>query len=84
MLREDAVTVLADPSNWWRYDPDGNWDSNEDLSRDAGLEDSDTSPMTVIYTLFTTDATNELGLIRWPWWQGPTHPQPPRLERTTG
>jgi hypothetical protein len=70
MLRDDAVAVLGDPSNWWRYDPDDNWDSNEDLSRYAGLEDSDTSPMTVIYSLFTTDATNELGLIRWPWWHG--------------
>ena len=74
MLREDALAALGDPSNWWRYDSEDNWDPNEDLSRYADLEASDTSPITAIYTLFATDSTNDLGLIRWPWWCGPTRP----------
>jgi hypothetical protein len=66
MLREDASAVVGDPGNWWRYDPDDNWDPSEDLSRYAGFEDSDTSPIAVIYTVVSTDSANELGLIRVP------------------
>lgn len=82
MLGEDAVAVLGDPGNWWSYDPDMNWDPNEDLSRYAGLESLDTSSATS-YTLATTDATNELGLIRWPWWQGPVRPESLRTRTNT-
>lgn len=57
MLRKDAAAVVGDPSNWWRYDLDENWDVNEDLSRYTGFEESDTSPMAATYTVITTDPT---------------------------
>jgi hypothetical protein len=29
LTRSEALTVVAEPGNWWRYLPDTNWDPNE-------------------------------------------------------
>lgn len=83
ILREDAVATLGDSGNWWNYDPDCNWDPEEDLSRYAELDDLSIPPTSVNYMLSTTDVTNELGLTRWPWWDGPARPESPRTGTNT-
>ena len=67
MPHDLAAEAVSDPENWWRYDPGGNWDPGEDLTRYAGLEAANTEPMTTIYTLITVKAALDLGLVRCPW-----------------
>ena len=68
-----AAQALADPNNWWRYDPDGNWDPDEDLSRYAELANGNTEPMATIYSIITTAKGLEGGvLVTW------AKPQPAR------
>jgi len=61
MLPDLAAEAVSNPENWWRYHPDENWDPNEDLTRYAALEDTDTDPMTALYSVITTG-----GWERWP------------------
>jgi len=44
-----AAEVVADPDNWWKYDPDEN-------TTGAGAADTDADPTIVPYTLLATDA----------------------------
>lgn len=68
MFRDMAVQAVSNHENWWRYDPDGNWDPEEDLSRYADMASTNTEPMTRMYTIIATQETRDLGLIRYPWW----------------
>ncbi len=52
---DQAAAALADPENWWRYDPDGNWDPDEDLERYSELSKGNSEPMTTIYSIITTE-----------------------------
>ena len=61
-----AAQALADPKNWWRYDPDDNWDPNEDPSRYANLADDKTEPMTTLYSVCTTEVARQRGIALWP------------------
>jgi len=61
-----AAGALADPENWWRYDPDGNWDPNEDLSRYADQATGNTEPMTTLYSIYATEAARQRGIPIWP------------------
>ena len=54
MTMDRAAEALADPDNWWRYDPDENWDPGEDLSRYAHLAQGNTEPMATLYSVITT------------------------------
>ena len=66
MTSDRAAQALADPDNWWRYDPDGNWDPDEDLSRYGELAKGNTSPMTTIYSIITTSTALDQGIPpRW-------------------
>src|SRR5215467_16042774 len=49
-----AAEALGNPDNWWRYDPDENWDPNEDLSRYAELAKGNTNPMTWMYSIIAS------------------------------
>lgn len=69
MTSDRAAQALADPKNWWQYDPDANWDPNEDLSRYADLAD-DTEPTTV-YSVLTTEVARQRGIQIWPRGHGP-------------
>jgi hypothetical protein len=64
MTSDRAAQALADPENWWRYDPDLNWDPNEDLSRYADLATGNTEPMTTLYSVHATE------VARIPIWHG--------------
>jgi hypothetical protein len=66
MLRDMAVDVVSDHENWSRYDPDGNWDPEEDLSRYADMAATNTEPMTKMYTVIATQEARNLGLVRFP------------------
>ncbi len=37
MLPDLAMDAVSKHENWWRYDPEENWDPGEDLTRYAGL-----------------------------------------------
>jgi hypothetical protein len=66
MTSDLAAQALADPRNWWGYDPDDNWDPNEDLSRYADLADDNAEPMTTLYSVCTTEAARQRGISLWP------------------
>jgi hypothetical protein len=68
MLTDLAAEAVSSPENWWRYDPDGNWDPNEDLTRYAEFASTRPEPMTTLYMLITTETAREHRLIRCPWW----------------
>jgi len=68
MLCDVAMEVVSDHENWWRYDPDGNRDPAEDLSRYADMAGTNTEPMTKMYTVIATQEARNLGLVRFPWW----------------
>jgi hypothetical protein len=55
MTSDRASEALADPENWWRYDPDGNWDPDEDLSRYTGPATGNTEAMTTLYCVHRTE-----------------------------
>jgi hypothetical protein len=65
MTSDRAAAALASPANWWRYDPDGNWDPDEDLSRCAEVSETDTEPMTVIYSIISTQSARDEGISIW-------------------
>ncbi len=65
MTRDRAVEALANPRNWWRYDPDANGDPDEDLSRYAEVSETDAEPMTIIYSIITTQAARDGGISVW-------------------
>jgi hypothetical protein len=65
MTTDRAAMALADPDNWWRYDPDGNWDPDEDLARYAELATGNTEPMTTIHSIITTHKGLEGGIAVW-------------------
>lgn len=66
MTSDLAAQALADPKNWWQYDPDANWDPAEDLSRYAELADDKTEPMTTLYSVYTTEVARQRGISIWP------------------
>jgi hypothetical protein len=68
MLRDLALEAVADHENWWRYDPDENWDPDEDLTRYARFADTNTEPMTTMYCLLTVREAVDRGLVQFPWW----------------
>jgi hypothetical protein len=65
MTSDRAARALADPENWWRYDPDGNWDPNEDLSHYTDLATGNTAPMTTLHSIYTTDVARQQGIPIW-------------------
>jgi hypothetical protein len=64
MTIDRAAQALAEPENWWRYDPDSNLDPNEDLSAD--LAHGSTEPMTTLYSVSTTEMARQRGIHLWP------------------
>lgn len=68
MLPGLAAEAVSNPASWWRYDPDGNWDPDEDLTRYAEFAGTCPEPMTTLYTLMTAKTAREHGLVRYPWW----------------
>ena len=67
MLPGLAAEAVSNPENWWRYDPDDNWDPDEDLTQYTGLADTTGGPMTTLYSVITTQTARDLGLARYPW-----------------
>jgi len=67
MFLDMAVEAVSNHENWWRYDPDGNWDPSEDLSRYADVVGTNTEPMTRMYTIIATQEARDLRLVRFPW-----------------
>jgi len=65
MTGDRAAAALASPENWWRYDPDDNWDPDEDLSRYAEVSQTRAEPMAVIYSIITTQAARDAGISVW-------------------
>jgi hypothetical protein len=68
MLRDMAIEVVVTTDNWWQYDPDGNWDPEEDLSRYINVAKTNAEPATRMYTIIATQKARDLGLVRFPWW----------------
>jgi hypothetical protein len=65
MTLDRAAEALANPKSWWQYDPDGNWDPDEDLSRYAEVSKSSYEPVTAIYSIITTQSARDEGIAIW-------------------
>lgn len=65
MTIDRAAEALANPKNWWQYDPDLNWDPDEDLGRYAEVSKSSYEPVTVIYSIITTQSAWDEGISIW-------------------
>jgi hypothetical protein len=67
MVRDLALEAVGNHENWWQYDPDGNWDPGEDLTRYAEFAGADTDPATAMYLVISTHLARDQGLVRvWP------------------
>lgn len=53
MTADPAAEALADPRNWWRYDPEDDSDP-EDPGPPVGETDADWEPMTTYYSVLST------------------------------